>query len=243
MSKQPPPAPTASTVGPCPIIIQISRTPRHWKFTQHLRTTRPSPVRVCVCLCVCLALMITGNSTRYIQRGIPSQNHFSIRKLVYKVEMFHYLAVFIFSVFFFFLIIVSWIKGGGERRSGNNPLTVITFLLQIFSLSIYLKSLPIPMPDPLSSYRVRGQPIIFFNSFCILLITVFFIGEYDELLTLVKKRKLRWFGHVSRSSGLAKTILQGTVKEIKKKRQTEEEVGRQYQRMDRNGLCQLNKGS
>ena len=38
------------------------------------------------------------------------------------------------------------------------------------------------------------------------------IGEYDELLTLVKKWKLRWFGHVSRSSGLAKTILQGTVK-------------------------------
>ena len=30
------------------------------------------------------------------------------------------------------------------------------------------------------------------------------IGEYDELLTLVKKRKLRWFGHVSRSSGLAR---------------------------------------
>ena len=36
------------------------------------------------------------------------------------------------------------------------------------------------------------------------------IGEYDELLALVKKRKLRWFGHVSRSSGLAKTTLQGT---------------------------------
>ena len=30
MSKQPPPAPTASTIGPCPTIIQISRTPRHW---------------------------------------------------------------------------------------------------------------------------------------------------------------------------------------------------------------------
>ena len=66
------------------------------------------------------------------------------------------------------------------------------------------------------------------------------IGEYDKLLTLVKKRKLRWFGHVSRSSGLAKTILQGTVKEKKKMWQTEEEVGRQYQRADRNGLCQLN---
>ena len=29
------------------------------------------------------------------------------------------------------------------------------------------------------------------------------IGEYDGLLALVKKRKLRWFGHVSKSSGLA----------------------------------------
>ena len=26
------------------------------------------------------------------------------------------------------------------------------------------------------------------------------IGEYDELLTLVKKQKLRWFCHISRSS-------------------------------------------
>ena len=66
------------------------------------------------------------------------------------------------------------------------------------------------------------------------------IGEYYELLTLVKKRKLRWFGHVSMSSGLAKTILQGTVGKRKGGRQTEEEVGRQYQRVDRNGLCQLN---
>ena len=38
------------------------------------------------------------------------------------------------------------------------------------------------------------------------------IGEYDELLTAVKKQKLRLSGHVSKSSGLAKTILQGTVK-------------------------------
>ena len=35
------------------------------------------------------------------------------------------------------------------------------------------------------------------------------IGEYVELLAMVKKRKLRWFGHVSRSSGLAKIIIQG----------------------------------
>ena len=66
------------------------------------------------------------------------------------------------------------------------------------------------------------------------------IGEYDELLTLVKKQKLRRSGHVSRSSGLAVAILQGTVKGKRKKRQTEEEVERQYQRVDRNGLRQLN---
>ena len=33
-----------------------------------------------------------------------------------------------------------------------------------------------------------------------------------EDLTIVKRRKLQWYGHVSRSSGLAKTILQGKVK-------------------------------
>ena len=41
MSKQPPPVPTASTIGPCPTIIQTCRTPRQWKFTQHLRSTQP----------------------------------------------------------------------------------------------------------------------------------------------------------------------------------------------------------
>ena len=30
MAKQPPPAPTASTVGPCPTISRIRRTPRNW---------------------------------------------------------------------------------------------------------------------------------------------------------------------------------------------------------------------
>ena len=31
-------------------------------------------------------------------------------------------------------------------------------------------------------------------------------------MNIVKRRKLQWYGHVSGSSGLAKTILQGTVK-------------------------------
>ena len=37
-------------------------------------------------------------------------------------------------------------------------------------------------------------------------------GPHEDLLTIIKRRKLQWYGHVSCSSGLAKTILQGTVK-------------------------------
>ena len=38
------------------------------------------------------------------------------------------------------------------------------------------------------------------------------IGPHKDLLTIIKRHKLQWYGHVSRSSGLAKTNLQGTVK-------------------------------
>ena len=38
------------------------------------------------------------------------------------------------------------------------------------------------------------------------------IGPHEDLLTIVKRRKLQWYCYVSRSSGLAKTIFQGTVK-------------------------------
>ena len=38
------------------------------------------------------------------------------------------------------------------------------------------------------------------------------IGPHEDLLTIVKRRKLQWHGHVSGSSGLAKNLLQGTVK-------------------------------
>ena len=34
------------------------------------------------------------------------------------------------------------------------------------------------------------------------------IGPHEDLLTILKRRKLKWYGHVSRSSGLTKTILQ-----------------------------------
>ena len=38
------------------------------------------------------------------------------------------------------------------------------------------------------------------------------IGPHKDLLTIIKRCKLQWYGHISHSSGLAKTILQGTVK-------------------------------
>ena len=44
---------------------------------------------------------------------------------------------------------------------------------------------------------------------------------------MVKKRKLRWYGHISRSSGMAKTILQGTVKGARRR-------GRQKKRWEDN---------
>ena len=37
------------------------------------------------------------------------------------------------------------------------------------------------------------------------------IGPHEDL-TIIKRHKLQWYGHIFHSSGLAKTILQGTVK-------------------------------
>ena len=53
------------------------------------------------------------------------------------------------------------------------------------------------------------------------------IGVHDDLLTIAKKRKLRWYGHISRSSGMAKTILQRTVKGARRR-------GRQKKRWEDN---------
>ena len=69
------------------------------------------------------------------------------------------------------------------------------------------------------------------------------VGLHEDLLAIVRRRKLQWYGHVSRSSGLAKTILQRHNERGKKTRQTEEEVGRQHQGMDRLGVRQVREGS
>ena len=38
------------------------------------------------------------------------------------------------------------------------------------------------------------------------------IGPHKDLQTIIKSRKLQWYGYVCRSSALAQNILQGTVK-------------------------------
>ena len=53
------------------------------------------------------------------------------------------------------------------------------------------------------------------------------IGPHEDPLTIVKRCELQWCGHVSCSSGLAKTILQGTVKGGRKQ-------GRQRKRLEGN---------
>ena len=63
---------------------------------------------------------------------------------------------------------------------------------------------------------------------------------HEDPLTIVQRRELQWYGHVSRSSGLAKTILQGTVKGGKTQGRQRE---RQRQRMDRPGIRQVPEGS
>ena len=75
---------------------------------------------------------------------------------------------------------------------------------QAFEMRCYRRLLNISYKDQVTNEEVRRK-IQAAN------------GDYYELLTQVKKRKLRWFGHVSRSSGLTKPILQGTEKRKRKR--------------------------
>ena len=70
---------------------------------------------------------------------------------------------------------------------------------QAIEMKCYRKTLRISYKDLVTNQEVRAK-------------IQQAIGPHEPLLTIVKRRKLQWYGHVSRSSGLAKTILQGTVK-------------------------------
>ena len=78
----------------------------------------------------------------------------------------------------------------------------------------YRKILDISYKDHVTNQSVRAMV----NEAC---------GPLDDLLAIVKQRKLKWYGHVTRSSGLAKTILQGTVRGSRKR-------GRQKKRWEDN---------
>ena len=94
----------------------------------------------------------------------------------------------------------------------------------------YRKILRISYKDQVTNEEVRAK-------------TQQAIGPLEGPLTIVKRRKLQWYSHVSRSSGLSETILLGTVKGLKKTSKTEEEVGRQHQGVDRPGVRQVPEGS
>ena len=53
-------------------------------------------------------------------------------------------------------------------------------------------------------------------------------GPHDDLLCAIRCKKLRWYGHVSISEGLAKTILRGTVQggrdRGRQKKQSEDDI-------------------
>ena len=71
------------------------------------------------------------------------------------------------------------------------------------------------------------------------------IGPHEDLLTIEKRRRLQWYGHVFRSSGLAKTILRGTVKGGRRQGRQKKRGGKTtpYQGMDRPGVRQVAEGS
>ena len=71
--------------------------------------------------------------------------------------------------------------------------------MQAMEMRCYRKILRISYKDHVTNEKVRAK-------------IQQAIELHEVLLTIVKRCKLQWYGHVSRSSGLAKTILQGTVK-------------------------------
>ena len=97
------------------------------------------------------------------------------------------------------------------------PWTLTTELqrrIQAMEMRCYRKILHISYKDHVTNEKVRAK---------IQRAT----GPHEDLQTIVKRRRLQWYGHVSRSSGLAKTILQGTVKQGRRQ-------GRQRKRWEDN---------
>ena len=76
--------------------------------------------------------------------------------------------------------------------------TVIESRIQALEMRCFRKLLSISIRDHITNEVIKAR---IGNA----------IGPYEDLLTSVKRRRLKWYGHVTRSSGLAMTILQGIV--------------------------------
>ena len=72
-------------------------------------------------------------------------------------------------------------------------------IIQAMEMRCYRKILHFSYKDHVTSEEVRAK-------------IQQAIGPHEDLLTIIKRCKLQWYGHVSRSSVLTKTILRGTVK-------------------------------
>ncbi|GFS01260.1 retrovirus-related Pol polyprotein LINE-1 [Elysia marginata] len=59
------------------------------------------------------------------------------------------------------------------------------------------------------------------------------IGPHVDLWTIIRQRKLKWYGHTTRSSGLAKTIMQGTINGGRGRGRQKKRWEDKNQRMDR----------
>ena len=86
--------------------------------------------------------------------------------------------------------------------------------LQAMEMRCYLKILCISFKDHVTNEELRAK-------------IQQAIRPHEDLLTILKRCKLQWYGYVSRSSSPAKTIFQGTVK-------GERRQGRQRKRWDHN---------
>ena len=102
--------------------------------------------------------------------------------------------------------------------------------IQAMEMRCYRKILCISYKDHVTNEEVRAK-----NQQA--------IGPHEDLLTIVKRRKLQWYRHVSRSSGLTKTSLQGTVKggsrQGRQRKRWEDNI-REWTGLD---VCQVPEGS
>ncbi|KAK2171169.1 hypothetical protein NP493_1096g01006 [Ridgeia piscesae] len=77
--------------------------------------------------------------------------------------------------------------------------------IQAMEMRCFRKLLGITYRDHISNEEVRNR-------------TWQAIGPHEDLLTTVKRRKRKWYGHITRSTGHAKTILLGTVQGRRRRR-------------------------